>query len=162
MPADPPEDKMFLIEAALISDLAEILALQKSAFQTEAERYQDYGIAPLKQTREELQTEFHRKVFLKITRDRQIIGSVRGAVEDGVGWVERLMVHPDYRCQGLGAELVKALEAKFPETRIFRLGTGEKSASNIRLYQKLGYVIVARKPVNEKLTFCIMEKNLPG
>ena len=41
------------IEIAMIQDAEEILALQKLAYRSEAEIYEDYSIAPLIQTLEE-------------------------------------------------------------------------------------------------------------
>jgi hypothetical protein len=50
-----------IIEEATVSDAEEILALQKLAYQSEAEIYNDFGIPPLVQT-----LEAWRKILRKI------------------------------------------------------------------------------------------------
>jgi len=44
------------------------------------------------------------------------------------------------------------------EAKRFELFTGAKSEGNIRLYQKLGYEIFQRKPINEQITLVYLEK----
>lgn len=46
------------ISRAVIEDGAEILKLQKLAYQSEAQRYGNYNIAPLKETIEEIKDQF--------------------------------------------------------------------------------------------------------
>ena len=46
------------IEQAMIDDAQEILALQKLAYQSEAEIYNDFTIPPLHQTLDEIKAEF--------------------------------------------------------------------------------------------------------
>ena len=48
---------------AYVDDLPEILALQKSAYQENAIRYNDPNIPPLQQTLNELNIEIERKIF---------------------------------------------------------------------------------------------------
>lgn len=54
------------VERAVVSDYLEILSLQTLAYLSEAEIYDNFGIAPLVQTLHEIEDEFRRKVFLKI------------------------------------------------------------------------------------------------
>jgi len=68
-------------------------------------------------------------------------------------------VHPDFRRQGLGTQLLSVIEERFPQKR-GELFTSTRSVDNIRLYQKLGYRIFARRPVNDELEFVYMEKLL--
>ena len=65
------------IEKAHKSDVEEILKLQKLAYISEAEIYNDYTIPPLLQTIEEIRQEFNSKQFLKVTNNKRIIGSIR-------------------------------------------------------------------------------------
>ena len=46
-----------IIGQASVKDAAEILALQKLAYRSEAEIYDDYTIPPLTQTLEEMRTD---------------------------------------------------------------------------------------------------------
>ena len=53
-------------ERATVEDAVEILDLQKIAYVSEAEIYNDYAIQPLTQTIEEIIEEFNKRTFLKL------------------------------------------------------------------------------------------------
>ncbi len=131
---------------ATVADAAEILALQKLAYLSEAELYDDYTIPPLTQTIGELVADFGRKTFLKAVEDRRIIGSVNAFMNEGRCLIGRLMVHPDFRGRGIGSRLMEAVEAMFADARVWELFTGELSVKNIRLYEGLGYSVVKKEP----------------
>ena len=144
---------------AAIGDACEILALQKLAFQSEARLYDDWTIAPLTQTLEELQAEFGRVTILKAQLGGVIVGSVRGAMRAEAVGVGRLMVSPEMQRRGIGGRLLGAIENYFPEARVFELFTGARSEQNIRLYRSLGYEITGEKKLSEKLTQVFMRKS---
>ena len=146
------------IEHAATADAREILALQRLAFQREAQRYRDATLPPLRQTLEELVAEFETHVILKAIVQGAIVGSVRAYSDAGACSIGRLMVHPRLQRQGLGAALMRHIEAHFPDAAQFQLCTGVRSAANIRLYHRLGYVIVATEPVNDRVSAVIMAK----
>ncbi|MGE5614336.1 MAG: GNAT family N-acetyltransferase [Bacillota bacterium] len=148
----------FKIEKAVIDDAEEILKLQKLAYLSEAEIYNDYGIPPLRQTIEEITGEFAVNVFLKAVSDGKIIGSVRGFEKDGTCFIGRLFVHPDYRNKGIGACLMKSIEEAFGHCSRFELFTGHKSEKNLYLYRKIGYTDFKRENVSENLQFVYLEK----
>jgi GNAT superfamily N-acetyltransferase len=148
------------ILSARLEDADEILTLQKLAFQSEAQIYDDWTIAPLTQTVEELRAEFGRAVVLKAVSNGVIVGSVRGADRSGAVGVGRLMVTPKLRRRGIGGRLLRAIEACFPEVCVFELFTGSRSEENIRLYRSLGYEITGEKKLSEKLTQVFMRKTV--
>ncbi|HEX5498284.1 MAG TPA: GNAT family N-acetyltransferase, partial [Thermomicrobiales bacterium] len=51
-----------------------------------------------------------------------------------------LVVDSDMRRRGIGSALMAAIERCFPAPVCFELFTGDRSAGNLRLYQRLGYV----------------------
>ena len=141
------------------NDLQEILQLQYLAYQSEADLFGSRDIPPLKQTLDEVVEEFNSGVILKIVDDKNaIIGSVRAIERDGTVFIGKLMVHPNHRHKGYGTMLLCEIEKCFPDKR-YELFTSTRSLDNIRLYQKLGYTIFARKAVNDELEFVYMEKN---
>jgi phosphoribosylanthranilate isomerase/ribosomal protein S18 acetylase RimI-like enzyme len=146
------------IEPAGAVDAAEILALQKLAYQSEAELYQDYSIAPLVQTQAEIESEFGGKRFLKAVLNGRIVGSVRAELRNGTCRIGGLIVHPDCQNRGIGGRLLQAAETSFPEARRFELFTGDRSERNLHLYQKAGYREFRRQVVNERLTLVYLEK----
>jgi len=138
-------------------DLKEILALQKLAYQSEAELNNDFSIPPLTQTLDEIRSEFSDAMFLKVMDGGRIIGSVRAHEKDGTCHIGRLIVHPDFQNRGIGSRLLKAIEGKFAPKR-FELFTSERSERNLYLYKKFGYREFKRAPLNEKTTLVFLEK----
>jgi hypothetical protein len=72
---------------AQVYDAEEILDLQKLAYQSEAKRYEDYTIPPLKQTISEIKEQFIDHVFLKAVYGNKIIGSVRAVEQNGTCYI---------------------------------------------------------------------------
>ncbi|SHM14207.1 GNAT family N-acetyltransferase [Ruminococcus flavefaciens] len=146
------------IKKAEKDDLQEILQLQYLAYQSEAELFGSRDIPPLRQTLEEVIDEYDNGSTLKMVGDDgSIIGSVRAREQDGTVYIGKLMVHPDHRNKGLGTRLLAEIEKCFPNKR-YELFTSTRSKDNIRLYEKNGYRIFARKAVNDELEFVYMEK----
>lgn len=148
------------ITQAKREDLREILDLQYLAYQSEAEIYNDHNIPPLKQTLEEVESEFDKGVILKATDENgNIIGSVRAFRETGSVYIGKLIVHPNRQRQGIGTALLSAIEAHYPDQR-YELFTGSKSVSNIALYERLGYKIYTVKRIDDNLEFVYLEKRI--
>ena len=119
------------IERATISDAGEILVLQKLAYQSEAEIYDDFNIPPMVQTLEGIEKDFGNQFFLKAVMDGKIIGSVRAYKKDGTCYIGRLIVHPDFQNQGIGKILMNEIEKVFNTCERFELFTGDRSGRNI-------------------------------
>jgi phosphoribosylanthranilate isomerase len=149
--------KSYSIQKAEMDDLEEILALQKLAYQSEAKLNDDFSIPPLTQTLEEIRAEFGQSLFLKLTQDEQIIGSVRAYEKDGTCYIGKLIVHPEYQNQGIGSRLMREIESSFNCKR-FELFTSQRSGRNLYLYVKLGYRKFKQVALNEKVTLIFLEK----
>lgn len=141
-------------------DAGEILELQKLAYQSEARLYNDWSLPPLTQTIESLIEEFGDSIILKADSNGRIVGSVRAQAACGVCLIGRLIVHPDFQSQGIGSQLLQAIEAEFPEVSKFELFTGSKSEANIRLYQRHGYTISRTQELSLAVLLVFLEK--PG
>ena len=147
-----------MIKRAEYKNLQEILNLQYLAYQSEAELFGCKDIPPLKQTLDEVIEEFNNGIILKLTDENgAIIGSVRATEKNGTVYIGKLMVHPDHRCKGYGTKLLSEIESCYPDKR-YELFTSTRSVDNIRLYEKVGYKIFDRKPVDDELVFVYMEK----
>lgn len=140
------------------SDAREILALQHLAYRTEAAIYEDETLPPLLETLEDLAARFESRHFLKAIEDGRIVGSVRAFQDGETCYLERLIVHPDYRRRGIGETLLRRIETLFPDARRCELFTGHRSAGNIRLYERLGYRAFRQARVNEKVSLIYLEK----
>jgi len=162
MPTDlHPESRT--IGVAQESDLERILELQKAAYQSEAELYDDWNIPPLLQTLADLQNEYRHMLFLKIESGGEIIGSIRAFAQGGICLVGKLIVSPRHQNRGLGTALLRDVESRFPEAEAFELFTGARSAKNLHLYRKLGYSVVRQQDASPTLTLVFLRKpNRPG
>ena len=145
-------------EQATIDDAQEILALQKLAYQSEAEIYNDFTIPPLHQSLDEIKAEFADQRFLKFCKDGKIVGSVRAYIKEGTCFVGKLIVHPECQNQGIGTKLLQEIEKAFDHVARYELFTGHKSKKNLYLYEKSGYRIFRRQKVTDDLTIVFMEK----
>jgi GNAT superfamily N-acetyltransferase len=142
------------IKTANLEDALAILELQKLAYKSEAAIYDDYSIPPLKQTLDEIRSQFNDHTFLKATLN---VGSVRARNTRFSCLLGRLIVHPDHQNQGIGTILMKSIEAVEPAAR-YELFTGSKSEKNLYFYYKLGYREFRRMKINDKLTLVFLEK----
>jgi GNAT superfamily N-acetyltransferase len=148
------------IKKASIDNLEEILQLQKQAYLSEAELYDDYNIKSLLQTLDDIKQNLLKQIFLKavIENKTTIVGSVRAYQQIDTVFIGRLAVRLDYQNKGIGAKLMISIEEIFESAKRFELFTGHKSIKKKYLYQKLGYEEFKRMPVNDSLTMVYLEK----
>ena len=147
-----------IIESADFQDLKKILELQYLAFQSEARLNNDFSIAPLHQTLEEVLEEFRSGTILKAVEDGTIIGSVRGLVSNSRLLIGKLIVHPDHQGKGIGTKLLQAIECAYP-TLCYELFTSNRSEKNLSLYERQGYKRFKEKKLSPALSFIYLEKN---
>ena len=140
------------------SDVEEILRLQYAAYQSEAEIYNHYDVQPLTQTLEQTLEEFRESIVLKAVLNGKIIGSVRAVEREDSVYIGKLMVLPDYQNQGIGKQLLQAIENTFYGKRCWLI-TGHKSEKNLRLYEKCGYTRFKTEEAEPWLTLVYLEKN---
>ncbi|MFJ8012258.1 GNAT family N-acetyltransferase [Streptomyces sp. NPDC096339] len=150
------------ISAAAAEDAEQIFKLQYLAFQSEAELYGNYLIQPLTQSLDSLKGELATDTVLVARLGDEVVGAVRGTVdEDGTGRIAKLCVHPRLQGHGLGGRLLRAVEEALSgrgATARFRLHTGHKSESNLRLYRKAGYTQVGGRTASDGVRLVILEK----
>ncbi|WP_030245067.1 GNAT family N-acetyltransferase [Streptomyces sp. NRRL S-350] len=151
-----------IISAAEAEDAEQILKLQYLGYQPEAELYGDWAIEPLTQSLESLRAELTERYFLVARLGDEVVGTVRGhRGPDGVGRIERLVVHPRMQRHGLGGRLLDALERRLAEdgpVSSYRLYTGHRSLGNLRLYARQGYRQTRVEQVSSRLSFVHLEK----
>jgi ribosomal protein S18 acetylase RimI-like enzyme len=149
---------MAFISESTVSDAAEILALQKLAFHSEAVRYDDFAMPPMVQSIDDLRRTFEDHVFLKAIVDDRLVGSVRACQDGQTCYVGRLVVHPDFQRSGIGTDLMERIEARLPHAERLEIFTGHKSEHTQRLYTRLGYREFKRELVSPTTTLVFMEK----
>jgi ribosomal protein S18 acetylase RimI-like enzyme len=147
-----------LVTTATRADAAEILALQKLAYRSEAELYGDFSIPPMLQTLSGMEEDLAQQVVLKATVGERIVGSVRAYRKDATVFIGRLIVQPDVQGRGYGKQLMHAIEASFPGASRFELFTGDRSERNLGLYRKLGYRDFKVEALTPAIRFVYLEK----
>jgi ech hydrogenase subunit C len=157
-------------------DAPEILALQKIAYQSEAELYGDDSLPALHQTLQELEADFEhapervaalakghtqadRVVFLKAVVNGKIIGSVRGFALGETAYIRRLIVHPYFRKRGIGRRLLKEIELVFPEATRFEAKSGHQSKRNLYQLTQGGYQTFRTEPFTPNITWVYLQKD---
>ncbi len=142
------------------NDAPEILALQKTAYQSELEIYGDDSLPALQQTLEEMQKEFDRpgQVFLKTVINGKIIGSMRGYPLNDTAYLSRVLVHPYFRSRGIGRRLVEETEKAFPNVKRFEVKTGHKSERNLFQFRAQGYQQIKTEPFTPAITWVHLQK----
>lgn len=151
-----------LIERATPQDAEAILRLQYAAYQREAALYDDPSIPPLTQTLDQLLAQFDDHIILKATVAGRLVGSVRARLDGGTGHIGRLIVEPASQGQGIGRQLMAAIEAALAPAMRFELFTGDRSERNLALYQRLGYAPVRTERLGPLVTLVYLEKEAPG
>ena len=139
----------------------ELLTLQRAAYVTEAQLYDDPRLPALVQTLTGLVAELTESSCIGAWSGARLVGAVRSREHDGRLHVGRLVVAPDLQGRGIGRRLLAAVEAgtELPESTLF---TGARSEANLRLYRRLGYVESAREELRAGLELVHLVKALPG
>lgn len=146
------------IGPARVREAEQILKLQFLCYQSEADLYENHSIPPLRQTLWELLAEYDDHVLLVARFEEEVVGSVRARLEGETCHVGRLVVHPRFHRRGLGARLMREIEAAFPRAGRYELFTGHLSEGNLRLYRRLGYAGFREERVSPRLRFVYLEK----
>lgn len=127
------------IEIATIQDVSEILELQYKAFRPVAESLSWPDAPNLTETVEHARDEFPKYMTLKMLSDEgEIVGSVRGRVEDGSLYIGRLMVLPECQGRGYGKILFREIQKRMPHNRAWLFTCGEVQRI-VSFYEREGF-----------------------
>jgi ribosomal protein S18 acetylase RimI-like enzyme len=142
-----------------VADAGELLTLQRAAYVSEAQLYDDPRLPPLTQTMQDLCAELSVVMGLAAVDGARIVGAVRARQHGPVLHIERLTVAPDRQGQGIGSVLLAAIEASCGATSA-ELFTGHLSAANLRLYERMGYREKRREQLRPGITLVYLGKDL--
>lgn len=134
---------MIDIRSATVQDYGPVLTLQRAAFVDEARIYETPFVPSLDETLDELTTRMESSTSWVAELNGRIVGAVSlRNYRDGGPDVERLMVAPDCRGQGISRQLLatveeQAIRSGFAELRLI---VGDLATDNRALYNHLGWV----------------------
>jgi ribosomal protein S18 acetylase RimI-like enzyme len=151
-----------MIEVATQADAGEVMTVQRAAYVSEAQRYANPHLSALSEPLSSIRKAIEDDVVLVYRDGPRIVGAVRGTVHGDVCHVGRLVVAPDKQGQGIGRALLLAIEEHVPPVARFTLFTGNRSASNLGLYRKLGYEPAREERVADTLTLVHLDKQVTG
>jgi tRNA (guanine37-N1)-methyltransferase len=141
------------------ADAGELLTLQRAAYLSEAQAYNDFSIPPLQEQLEGVVERIAHGVVWKAVAGTRIVGSVHLAVEGSLGRINRLMVAPDWQGRGVGSKLLRVAEQTAPaEVTSYELFTGAESERNLQLYRNAGYREIRREPQTAKVELVLLAK----
>ncbi len=149
--------------------------LSLAAFVSEAQRYGDPLLPPLRETVDDVRaaiTDPAQRVVVAEAgawsdwRPDRLLGAVRVRIaDDGCGHVGRLVVAPDAQGRGLGAELLAAVDvtARAAGATRLELFTGAASEGSVRLYRRAGYEATGDERTDDRgVRLVVLTKQLTG
>lgn len=152
------------ITPARTADAEEILALQRAAYRIEAERYQDFGLPPLIETPADLVAILETSTVLAARRRDDatgvIVGTARAVVRGDTAHIGRISVLPRLHGQGIGRQLLAAIEQATAPVRRYALFTGHRSERNLRMYERAGYGRVGSERQSAAVVLIHLEKRV--
>jgi len=86
------------------------------------------------------------QTILGLEKDGALVGAVVATHDSRKGWINRLVVDPDYRRRGYGERLIAAAEEALREQgiRVIAALVESDNAASLALFQKVGYVDAGR------------------
>jgi GNAT superfamily N-acetyltransferase len=153
------EDRDLELHDLAPSAIGELLTLQRAAYVTEAQLYDDPFLPALVQTLDELALELLTAICLAAFAGRRLVGAVRTHEKEGALHIGRLTVVPDLQGHGIGSRLLAAAERR-TQLPVATLFTGHLSVANIRLYERKGYTETRRQELTPGVTLVHMNKAL--
>ncbi|WP_432535741.1 GNAT family N-acetyltransferase [Kineococcus arenarius] len=140
-------------------DAGELLTLQRAAYVSEAQLYDDPRLPPLLETHQDLLEALSHGHGYAAVHGQRLVGAVRVHEHDSRLDISRLAVTPDLQGRGIGSRLLQAAEDA-SHARIAALFTGHRSAANLRLYHRHGYTETHREPLSAGITLVHLAKQL--
>jgi ribosomal-protein-alanine acetyltransferase len=122
---------MYHIRGFRLTDLGEILRIEKLAFLQDAYDWTEF-------------TRLYwvgRETFLVAQVERHLAGYVAGLMDGDEGYIASLAVAPDNRRQGIGRAMLDVLKRKFMSRGAVAMALHVRAANEpaIALYQSLGF-----------------------
>ena len=147
-------DSEMELRRAAKSDSEELLTLQKQVFAAIYDKYQDHETSPVNQAMDRFIKRFDVGDYYKILYKGNLAGAVFVyKTTNGKMRFHIINIKSEYENKGIAQEVMKRLEALYPEADIWELDTIIQEEKNCYLYEKMGYAQIGEtRNINEKMT----------
>jgi ribosomal protein S18 acetylase RimI-like enzyme len=118
----------------------------------------DWQMFPMTEAPSEIMEEMKSWLFIAAVANGKLVGAVRGKMYDRKCVLSRLFVHPQLRRKGFGSELLRAIEARFPDADTFEVFIGRKQSSVVDFLERNGYALSREFILSNNVTYAFMSK----
>jgi predicted GNAT family acetyltransferase len=149
------------LSRAALADAQELWQMQKEAFQSLLDKYQDFDLSPACEPLEKVIMRLEQPISAMyfILADGVKVGALRvRTLDDGFKKLGPIWVMPSQRNRGIAQQAIRLAEDIYDADH-WILDTILQEPGNCHLYEKLGYRRTGElRPVNDKLTLVFYEK----
>ncbi|WP_138494942.1 GNAT family N-acetyltransferase [Paenibacillus pinistramenti] len=87
------------------------------------------------------QLSFDSELIMVVEEEEGIIGALIGTIDQNLGCIYRVAVHPEHRRRGVGKALVQAMEQRFQQRNVssIMIAGDEHNKAAMPLYEAMGY-----------------------
>jgi GNAT superfamily N-acetyltransferase len=151
-----------LILAAVPADAAVLHGIQQRAFAEEGRLSGRLDIPPLREGVDAIARHIRTQTVLKALDGGRIIGAGRGLVDGTVCTIRGLCVEPSHQGRGIGAALLRAVEAAHPRAERFVLTTNTLVPGNVAFYERHGYRVTELTRYDDRIELAQLSKAGPA
>lgn len=151
------------IQRTHLKEARELLQIQKEAFKSDLQRYDDFPYSPAAESLpmliDRIKNSYHYSVFI----NNELAGAldIRKLSHDHY-YLYRVYLKPSFHNKGYGSHIMKWMENEFPDAKRWSLDTPKDNAQNHHFYEKLGYKEIGEHKLTRKLTLLDYEKVMDG
>lgn len=154
---------MITLRKTTIDDAVELIKIQKEAFKSLYEKYQDDD-NPYLRDEQDILSRINRNdtEYYTIVDNEKIVGGILykhhtstpfcEMLEEGEYYLCRVYIRPDVQGKQIARTAIKLCEAMFPDAKKFYVDFPEDLEKNRRCYESVGYTDTGKRlKINEKL-----------
>jgi len=154
---------MITLRKTTIDDAVELIKIQKEAFKSLYEKYQDDG-NPYLRDEQDILSRINRNdtEYYTIVDNEKIVGGILykhhtstpfcEMLEEGEYYLCRVYIRPDVQGKQIARTAIKLCEAMFPDAKKFYVDFPEDLEKKRRCYESVGYTDTGKRlKINEKL-----------
>lgn len=153
---------MYTISSAAPADAALIHEIKMRAFAEEGRLSETIEIPPLTESVSAIELDIRTQTVLVARDAERIIGSARGIVAETlphICTIRAVFVEPGFQGSGIGAALLRAVEAAHPNVERFELTTSTLVPGNVVFYERHGYRVTELTRYTEKIVLAQRRKD---